>query len=271
MRVLFSVVSGFVSVASALISPQMASAATPPSALPSILEGVARAVDGDTLDLATTAGVRRIRLQAIDAAEGGQRCNLRWIGTWDCGRAATIALEQLIAGQPVTCATEGTDRHGRVLGVCRAAGRDVNSELVRAGLAWAYVQYSTRYIAEEQQARIARVGIWQGSTVTPWDWRANQRAGSASRDAAPPLLLAPLPPVSTVQPQMRADAAPVAAPAGCDIKGNVTPNGRIYHTRESPWYERIRMNLGVGRRWFCTEAEAQEAGWRAAGGITTSR
>jgi endonuclease YncB( thermonuclease family) len=262
MRVLFSVVSVFVSVASALIPASEVAAATPGlQPIPPVIEGRARAVDGDTLDISTASGTYRVRLQAIDAAEGGQRCNLRWIGTWDCGRAATIALEQLVADQHVSCRTEGSDRYGRVLAVCSAAGRDVNAELVRAGLAWAYVQYSTRYVAEEQEARAARLGIWQGNTMAPWDWRAAQRAGA----------------VNTVEPTTRssllalprtAAASDGAQPVGCDIKGNVTPNGRIYHTRESPWYERIRMSLGAGRRWFCTEAEAREAGWRAAGDVS---
>jgi endonuclease YncB( thermonuclease family) len=266
MRVLFSVVSVFVSVASALIPVSKVAAATPsvqpfPAVTPPVIDGRARAVDGDTLDVTTISGIVRVRLQAIDAAEGGQRCHLRWIGTWDCGRAATIALEQLVAGQPVSCRTEGTDRYSRVLAVCTAAGRDVNAELVRAGLAWAYVQYSTRYVGEEQEARAARLGIWQGTTMPPWEWRAAQRAiATKTAEPAPQIsLLAPSPP-RTATANAGADH-----PAGCDIKGNVTPNGRIYHTRDSPWYGRIRMSLGAGRRWFCTEAEARDAGWRAAG------
>lgn len=255
-----SVASVLVSVASALITGHHAQAAQPSP--PPVLDGAARAVDGDTLDLTTTAGETvRIRLQAIDAAEGGQRCNLRWIGTWDCGRAATIALEQLISGQRVNCRTEGLDRHGRVLAVCHAGGRDVNAELVRAGLAWAYIHYSDRYLAEEHEARAARVGVWQGNTQAPWEWRAAQRSAVARANI-------PAAPAHTL-PLFGARAAPAGtAPTGCDIKGNVTANGRIYHTRGSPWYERIHMGLGGGRRWFCTEAEAREAGWRAAGEAT---
>ena len=38
---------------------------------------------------------------------------------------------------------------------------------------------------------------------------------------------------------------------------------KVYHTPDSPWYERTAIDTGAGERWFCTEREAQEAGWRA--------
>lgn len=49
------------------------------------------------------------------------------------------------------------------------------------------------------------------------------------------------------------------------IKGNVNREGeRIYHT---PWgdrfYERTRIDGKKGERWFCSEKEATEAGFRA--------
>jgi hypothetical protein len=55
------------------------------------------------------------------------------------------------------------------------------------------------------------------------------------------------------------------APGGCAIKGNISRQGeRIYHT---PWgdrfYERTRIDEGRGERWFCSEKEAAEAGFRA--------
>ena len=37
---------------------------------------------------------------------------------------------------------------------------------------------------------------------------------------------------------------------------------RVYHTPESPWYDRTEIDTDAGERWFCTEQEAQAAGWR---------
>ena len=217
-------------------------------------------LDGDTIDLATREhGIVRIRLEGIDAPEGGQRCNLKWYGTWDCGRAATTALAQMTRDRLVTCDDRGLDKYGRTLGVCVAEGRDLNAEMVRIGLAWAYVHYSDLYVAEEHDARAARIGVWQAATQAPWDWRAAQRA--PRQEARDPGALNVAPPNPIV-----AQPAPSTQdrPQGCDIKGNVTKSGRIYHKPDSPWYERVKMSLGFGRRWFCTEAEALAAGWRPA-------
>ena len=52
--------------------------------------------------------------------------------------------------------------------------------------------------------------------------------------------------------------------SGCRIKGNISSSGeRIYHVPGGEWYDRTKITAGKGERWFCTEAEAQAAGWRA--------
>lgn len=38
---------------------------------------------------------------------------------------------------------------------------------------------------------------------------------------------------------------------------------RVYHTPDSPWYGRTEIDTSAGERWFCTEQEARDAGWRA--------
>lgn len=63
----------------------------------------------------------------------------------------------------------------------------------------------------------------------------------------------------------RWERAAAASPRpGCPIKGNINRDGeRIYHTPWSPWYERVQIDESQGERWFCDEAEAEAAGWRA--------
>jgi hypothetical protein len=49
----------------------------------------------------------------------------------------------------------------------------------------------------------------------------------------------------------------------CMIKGNVTDKGeRIYHVPGDPWYAKTKIDPSKGERWFCSEKEAQTAGWR---------
>ena len=38
---------------------------------------------------------------------------------------------------------------------------------------------------------------------------------------------------------------------------------RVYHTPDSRWYKQTEIDTGSGERWFCTEREASDAGWRA--------
>jgi phosphatidylserine/phosphatidylglycerophosphate/cardiolipin synthase-like enzyme len=52
---------------------------------------------------------------------------------------------------------------------------------------------------------------------------------------------------------------------GCDIKGNVNRRGeRLYHLATDPAYLKVNMNSAT-KRWFCSEAQAEEAGWRHVG------
>ncbi len=206
-------------------------ASFPAAAIDGSIRGPVRVIDGDTIDV---AGVR-IRLEGIDAPESRQTCTSGGGTVWPCGQAATAELVRIIADHPVTCANRGLDKYGRVLGACRAGTLDINGEMVRRGYAWAFVRYSHTYVALEAEARVAKTGIWSGEAVPAWDYRAG-----------------------------RWQAAKETAPEGCAIKGNVTAKGRIYHLPWSPWYEKVRMDSGRNKRWFCSEAEAVNAGWRPA-------
>lgn len=194
--------------------------------------GTARTIDGDTIDL----GAVRIRLHAIDAPEADQPCTRENGSKWRCGVEAGNRLAGLIDDQKVRCEALGQDAYGRIIGRCFLNNVDLNALLVREGLAWAYTRFSDDYLAEENEARSARIGIWQAKNTPPWEYRAQRWERAASASPRP----------------------------GCPIKGNINrDNERIYHTPWSPWYDRVQINEDHGERWFCDEAEAQGAGWRA--------
>ncbi len=52
----------------------------------------------------------------------------------------------------------------------------------------------------------------------------------------------------------------------CRIKGNISLNTgeKIFHTPGQEHYTETRISPGKGERWFCSEAEARQAGWRKA-------
>lgn len=197
----------------------------------STVVGPVRVVDGDTLDI----GAQRIRLEGIDAPELSQSCTASSGATWPCGRAATAALRKLTEGKDVACDSRGLDKYGRMLGVCFEDGVEINAEMVRMGLAWAFVKYSQAYVSIEAEAHKAKVGLWQGPAEPAWDYRRHEWANAEQ-----------------------------TAPKGCAIKGNVSAKGRIYHLPWSPWYDRVTVKTERGERWFCSESEAIVAGWRPA-------
>jgi len=53
-------------------------------------------------------------------------------------------------------------------------------------------------------------------------------------------------------------------PSGCDIKGNIsyTTKEKIYHVPGGEFYDECDINPEYGERWFCTEQEAINNGWR---------
>jgi endonuclease YncB( thermonuclease family) len=224
--------SSAVALASAFFLPPVlmsVAEAKPPTEM---LSGRAIVIDGDTLEL---EGVR-VRLEGIDAPETAQTCGRAIIGWWNCGKAATKALHDLTNGFRVECESRGFDKYERMLGVCFVRGQDINAAMVRQGFAWAFLKYSQSYAAVEAEARDARAGIWQGDAEPAWIFR-----------------------------QKRWQVAEETAPEGCAIKGNITGNGQIYHMPWSPWYGRVKIDAVNGERWFCSEAEAQKAGWRPIG------
>jgi endonuclease YncB( thermonuclease family) len=133
----------------------------------SAVEGVARAIDGDTLELAG----ERIRLWGIDAPERSQTCRLA-AQAWRCGQDAAKALARLLEAGPIECEPRDRDRYGRLVARCTAAGSDIAAVMVRDGWALDFARYSDgAYLADQQVARAARAGLWRGQFVPPWQWR----------------------------------------------------------------------------------------------------
>ncbi|MDV7145271.1 thermonuclease family protein [Tropicimonas sp. TH_r6] len=195
------------------------------------LEGRARAIDGDTLEIAGES----VRLHGIDAPEMAQSCEAAGGGRWSCGRWAREQLIDIIGRAPLRCDGRERDRYGRLVAKCYLRGADIGQEMVARGAAHAYRKYSLDYVDAEKNAFLAARGLWQGEHLPPEAYRAGKTPQSQPK------------PVS-----------------GCAIKGNISKSGRIYHMPGQRDYAATRISESKGERWFCTEAEAQAAGWRAA-------
>jgi endonuclease YncB( thermonuclease family) len=217
------------------------------------VSGVPRIVDGDTVEI----GQVKIRLSGIDAPETDQVCLDAKGEKWACGIAARDELIRHSNGQPWECTTTGTDQYGRSLANCFIEGEGVGKWMVQSGWALSFVRYSHAYDADEIAAREVRAGLWSGAFIAPWDWR--------HRNKATMILGAASVPVNAQAILLGAVSASEAPSPECVIKGNVNRKGeRIYHLPGQLNYAQINMTKGLGERWFCTEAEADAAGWRKA-------
>jgi endonuclease YncB( thermonuclease family) len=141
--------------------------APPPRTGPSIV-GRAKALDGDSLEIAG----ERIRLFGIDAPEGRQECRNAAGRPYPCGREAARALAAEVAGRNVECTPVAHDRYEREVAICTVAGRDLSDVMVRGGHALELRQHSSgRYAAAEREARDEKRGLWAGEFDRPSAWR----------------------------------------------------------------------------------------------------
>lgn len=126
--------------------------------------------DGDTCTLLLTRAdggkkAEKIRFYGIDAPESHQAY----------GQAAKKFVSELIFDKDIRVEVANRDRYGRLVGKIYVGDTFVNLEVVKAGYAWWYRQYAPKEtaIAEaEEDARTARLGLWQDKNpVAPWDFR----------------------------------------------------------------------------------------------------
>tara|TARA_Y100000768_G_C23957391_1_gene673534 strand:+ start:716 stop:1174 length:459 start_codon:yes stop_codon:yes gene_type:complete len=123
-------------------------------------------VDGDTIKV----DGEKIRFTGIDAPELRQTC-IKKDEVLPCGELSKILLEDLIQDQKVSCVREGKDRYGRTLAECYVNEQSLSAILVRSGYAFAYRQYSRKFIEEEKYAKINSNGMWDTEFQFPWNFR----------------------------------------------------------------------------------------------------
>lgn len=148
----------------------LGSGATASMSAPSI-QGTASVIDGDTIEIRG----ERIRLDAIDAPESSQLCLDTSGKRYRCGQKSAIALADMIGRSVVSCKPKGRDRYKRTIAICFKGDTTLNAWMVAQGWAFAYRKYGEDYIVQEDEARIARRGIWAGSFEMPWNWRARNK------------------------------------------------------------------------------------------------
>jgi endonuclease YncB( thermonuclease family) len=149
---------------------------------PHRIEGKVTVVDGDTLRM----GDHTVRLWGVDAPAAQQICQLDG-KPWACGDASRAALAGYVANRRVHCDVIGNDdattadASARVAR-CRIGHKELNGWLVQEGWALDTPKFDTarEYTHLQNDAALARRGLWQGQFVEPWEWRVDDDAAAPS-------------------------------------------------------------------------------------------
>lgn len=208
---------------------------------------VVSVVDGDTIRVRLTDGKEeKVRIIGLDAPE---------VSPLQCfGKESSEHLSSFIAGKGVTLESEPQDDrdiYGRLLRYISFNEQDIGAAMIRDGYAESYRKYPHPRIEEyntlETTAKEHKAGLWSACS-TP------VAVSSKAAVATPP-----------TQPTSQEPSVQIGG-EGCVIKGNVnSKKEKIYHLPGCGSYTQTKIKPEEGDQWFCTEVEAQAAGFRKAG------
>ncbi|ELU1350306.1 thermonuclease family protein [Campylobacter jejuni] len=129
---------------------------------------VLRVIDGDTIELLVKqdnikqSPKIKVRLFGIDAPELKQAY----------GKEAKEYLSSLILDKEITLIINDKDKYQRTIGTILLNDKDINKEMVKNGYAWAYESYSTKYLTEQADAQMFKLGLWQDeNAIKPSEFR----------------------------------------------------------------------------------------------------
>lgn len=208
---------------------------------------VTKVIDGDTIHVTIDGSDHKVRYIGMDAPEVGM----------SGADAATSLNSQLVMGKTITLVKDvsETDQYGRLLRYVLVGDTFVNYELVRSGLAtagtWAPDTACDATLKSAQTvAKLNLNGLWNTTPVPAVVPTAVAFSISTSQSSTQV--------VSSGCAQGCTEHIP-----GCDIKGNISSKGeKIYHVPGQEYYDETVITPSKGERWFCTELEALNNGWR---------
>ena len=206
--------------------------------IPVTLYTVTSVTDGDTIRINYNGTETPVRLIGVNTPETVDPRT-----TVECfGKEASDFLKSLLGGKSVSIEADPTqsdrDKYDRLLRYVYLDGEDVGHKIISSGYGYEYTynipyQKQSEYKTAQSEASSAGKGLWSPSTCSGQKTPAPQPTPS---------------PTST---------------ANCKIKGNINSKGeKIYHMPGQKYYDATKIDTSKGERYFCTEQEAVNAGWR---------
>ncbi len=211
-------------------------------------------VDGDTIIALVDGREELVRIYGINSPEfNGNECF--------ASEAKAKAVE-FLSGKWIQLEEDDSqddrDAYGRLLRyIWFDSGTDFGRRMIEEGYAFEYT-YRTPYAKQaqykstEEYARTKQHGLWSPNTCA-----GTKKSVKHSNNPAPPA------PSSSKPAAPKPAVTPPPASQSCKIKGNISSKGeKIYHMPGQKFYNDTIISSSKGERWFCTEQEAINAGWR---------
>ncbi|PLT29007.1 thermonuclease family protein [Peribacillus deserti] len=217
---------------------------------------VVHIVDGDTIDVKLTNGKNeRVRMTLVDTPETKHPR----LGVQPFGQEASEFTSKNLIAREVTLEmdAEERDQYGRLLAYIWVGDKLYNQILIDEGLARVAVyppntKYVDQFREAEKKARKAKKGIWSIEDYADEDGFNSEGENTSSTGSSVKAASAG----SSTGNETSDDTETNTSCSG-KIKGNA--NSKIYHVPGGSFYESTTDNIV----WFCSEKEAEKAGYRA--------
>ncbi len=219
---------------------------------------VVAVVDGDTIKVDYHGKTTSVRLIGVNTPETvDPRKDVECFG-----EEASQFLRSLLEGKAVRLEPDisqsDRDKYDRLLRYIYLDGEDVSLTIIQNGYGYEYTynvpyQKQVRYRAAQTEAENGKRGLWADGVCTKSEPVATKPQTPENE------------PANTSKPQNTAPVvtAPATSTQHCKIKGNISSSGeKIYHMPGQQFYDKTVVDTSKGERWFCTEQEAVNAGWR---------
>lgn len=219
---------------------------------------IVEVIDGDTIKVDYEGKTETVRLIGLNTPETvDPRTTVQCFGLEASKRA-----KELLTGKSVQLEADESqsnrDKYNRLLRYAVFEDNtNFNKQMIAEGFAYEYTyevpyKYQQDFKNAQAEASNGSKGLWSPATCNGQKTKPEQPAAVAPKPAAPKPAPAPAP-------------APTPRPASnCSIKGNIsyTSGEKIYHVTGGQYYDRTEINTSSGERYFCSETEAVNAGWR---------